>query len=186
MTSKYTDSINSRFGSNSVVLICSPEKMCQGKLPPRSAHTCSSTKLSAHSKTTSAAAVLNVSHKPHRYAAAVSTKTKNRKNGLLGPSANTEMKAGHTTSAACTRMRNDEVDSLLPARAAASAPEFHAPGRRQTDRRPRWNGPAASGPCESPPKPKPPEIHVRSPATALSAEPRWGRRMPVVDQKNVD
>src|SRR5271165_933563 len=104
--------MNKRFGSNSVTLICKPDKKCQGMLPPRATHTCRRRKLSAHNSTTSAAAVLNVSHKPQRYAAAVKTKMKNRKNGLLGPSANTEIKAGHMMSAACTRTRNEAVDAF--------------------------------------------------------------------------
>src|SRR5579862_8469413 len=105
--------MNKRFGSNSVVFIRRPAKACQGRLAPLRDHAWNRTKLSVQSNTTSAAAVLSVSHKPHLYAAAVSTNTKNRMNGLLGPSPKTEIKAGQTISAACTRIRNDAVDVFL-------------------------------------------------------------------------
>ena len=67
-------------------------------------------KLSIHSNATSAAAVPSVSQSPQRYAAAARTKTKNKKNGVLGPSAKMEISAGHTMSPACTRRRNAAVD----------------------------------------------------------------------------
>src|ERR1700692_2047147 len=98
-----------RLGSNSSTLICSCHKTRAGR---GGAERSTSTKLCIHNNATSDAAVLNVPHKPHRYAAAASTKKKNKKKGLRPP-AKIEMKAGHTISARRTMKRNAAVDWRL-------------------------------------------------------------------------